>query len=1040
MSRPENRLARYRSYSYYHVLAVCDHSLTANALTEQTDLGVWQHTSDRGDGLSIYGVKEIPTSGAVNGIGKYCILINGSTNANFVITNVKWISSTAGSATMLDSGTSIAIEGSMQVSEPRGILFMDQIITCCLALGVDVAQSSFVLKTFMVGYTDDEASPVDYVNDISPLHFVITDLKGSFTERGGEYDIEFTSIANGSARIPQYSRVADGFSVNLSDNPTLAGAIDKLNAKINDSYAKYSRCVRDTLSSSTTDQTVVSQLQNQYRDIVYLFKLDDYYSSTPKRSLYRVTNAPAQVKSTADCDSGIILKASPGMSIEDVLHMIMRACPQVAEEATKGTSDGIRMEYKIQSSMWSEPDRTTGGLTFYVQYVITPFMSPKGNSVQNVLRLSPEGGPVDRSKLIQNLIEFDYLYTGRNIDILEFDMKVNMGIAYLQTATISNSLKDQLELTAARRTQVASTINQATRFGQPVQVPIFFGMQISSNLNNTQTPGQTVDAAFTMAKHSSLELQDVTMRVVGNYRLLSSVNRTSSPFSATNPIRPETTASLDDPNREADFTHWGNFPAFVKVNIKMPRNDDDLALLEQGQQQDYTANFWYQGYYYVTTIEHMFDQGEFSQVLHMIAMPETNDVLDATKKQNEAVDNFRTQVKSCYDVVPANTTGSTSPATQAPRPAVQPFANTTAEDEAEREKQKIELMKSVPPVIRQDAETMINSDLTLEDVIGWNEASQEVKDAIIAAANRHGVNVVTMAMFARHESKFNPIIQPPFRKGTTQRLSSAVGLYQFINKTWLDLTKQGNTGVNISGLSDAQILDLRYNARDNALGGARLLYESGKGIRSTQVGDLYLAHFAGYQTAYLVVAFDRAGKGDTLMEDALPPGRWDKIRAANPSLDRINSARGQFAVKTVSQMREWCALQMAKTLRKQIRLSTGMVTNPDTNEVTSASPTPTPAGSTRPASTAQQPTAGEMLTKVKDNTVSTSASDKSPCGTKQPEPTATTDITSAANRARAKQDLAPIQPGQRIITSSDRVTPSSTAPGTTFIPTIGIRG
>ena len=58
-------------------------------------------------------------------------------------------------------------------------------------------------------------------------------------------------------------------------------------------------------------------------------------------------------------------------------------------------------------------------------------------------------------RLHENLKIFDYIFSGKNIDILEFDIKMAYGLAYMQTATTSNSFKDQLETVASRTHHVS---------------------------------------------------------------------------------------------------------------------------------------------------------------------------------------------------------------------------------------------------------------------------------------------------------------------------------------------------------------------------------------------------------------------------------------------------------------------------------------------------------------------------------------------------------------------------------------------------------
>jgi hypothetical protein len=122
---------------------------------------MWDHPDSTTAPLGKYSPKTLSA-----GTGRYCVLINGSTDAAFVISDVKWSTISAGGATMEDRNTSIAIEGSMRVSEPRGVIFMNQIVDCCRALGVDSSTAVFVLKTFFIGYVDKQDAKTSHPWDL----------------------------------------------------------------------------------------------------------------------------------------------------------------------------------------------------------------------------------------------------------------------------------------------------------------------------------------------------------------------------------------------------------------------------------------------------------------------------------------------------------------------------------------------------------------------------------------------------------------------------------------------------------------------------------------------------------------------------------------------------------------------------------------------------------------------------------------------------------------------------------------------------------
>ena len=634
MSKPANELAKYRSYSYYHVLAMCDSSQTAIELSGQTSLDVWQHATaaEVADGTSItsrYAVKSLPSG------GKYCILINGSTDATFTITNAKWTSYTAASATMNDRNTSNALEGNISISEPRGIVFLDTVVRCCFELGVDSANAFWALKTFFVGYTDQDT--VEYINTVPPVIFLAYDVVGNFGVVGGEYEISFVAAANGAARLPHYSKSAR--ATNIKAAGTFAGTLAVLEQDIQDNYDAYFACVHDQVAAMPGGSEIAESL----RKVTYHIQCGPPYinadgSPNPK---YKVTDQVAQSKDLAFCDDPSNIHVSSGVSIEDAIHRIIGMSKEIKAEASEGVS-GVKYTTKIQT--WVESKPGDKGLQFDVGYRVERQMQPRSVTFEQF----SEGGELT-PEMQKNVIEFDYIYTGKNIDITEFDIKMNMGMVYLQGMTIANPYKQPGDQTAITASAPSGMDLSGRATGK--NIPVFFGTQIkTASIRDTTDIKTTSQNTYSMTKHASLEMLEATVKIAGNSQLLGCVNHTSSPENIKTSTRYESDEAL------AKFAEWGFAPSFAKINIKMPRNNDDIALFtgaqtgtESTQSTDYAVDFWFTGYYYVYGVEHVFDNGEFYQVLNALGIPEKNSFKVTQDKTQQRDADLSKNVESCYE-------------------------------------------------------------------------------------------------------------------------------------------------------------------------------------------------------------------------------------------------------------------------------------------------------------------------------------------------------------------------------------------------------
>lgn len=142
--------------------------------------------------------------------------------------------------------------------------------------------------------------------------------------------------------------------------------------------------------------------------------------------------------------------------------------------------------------------------------------------------------------------------------------------------------------------------------------------------------------------------------------------------------------------------------------------------------------------------------------------------------------------------------------------------------------------------------------------------SQSLATALTAAGNRSGVDFGYLLQTAMRESSLNP----EARAST----SSAVGLFQFLEGTWLQVMKEEGPRLGYQSYADqitrtsdgdyvvsdpsrkAQILGLRQDPQVAADLAAAFTRSNGEYLRSVfgrmpSAGELYIAHFLGAQGA-----------------------------------------------------------------------------------------------------------------------------------------------------------------------------------------------
>ncbi|NBB82341.1 MAG: transglycosylase SLT domain-containing protein, partial [Alphaproteobacteria bacterium] len=150
--------------------------------------------------------------------------------------------------------------------------------------------------------------------------------------------------------------------------------------------------------------------------------------------------------------------------------------------------------------------------------------------------------------------------------------------------------------------------------------------------------------------------------------------------------------------------------------------------------------------------------------------------------------------------------------------------------------------------------------MSVVHAIGGYQVADDVLGAVRRASQSVGVDFGYMMAKAAQESAFDP--------DARARTSSATGLYQFIDQTWLGMVKthgarygleEAARSIEVTGggrytVADPatrdQILDLRFDPRLNAVMAAEFAAGNQAHLEATVGGpvgstELYLAHFLG---------------------------------------------------------------------------------------------------------------------------------------------------------------------------------------------------
>lgn len=616
MSNPPNILAKFRSYSYHHILMVCNNTETANALTDISEITAFQRVPNVPDSER-YAYRTI--NGDEN--KKYVVLIDGTKDARFYITGAWWESIISMENYIgeneIPQSTSMSLEGELEIVEPLGASFLNVITKICDTLETDPVGLVFVLKTIFIGHNGD--GTIELISNIKPLLFINYDITAVFDSSGAKYKFAFVGAINGLGKLPHAQRIFSGISFSIKTGDTLGKTLSEtITKEVNNAYKKYKKQAilefaktlfeeeqrkGKTLSAEEAVAEATKFLEENYREVEYKIIADDYDNDR----YIAGDNEEVRIKTKQEVGS---FNFGNDIGVEELIKRVMNSSTGVIDDGLGvGTDEGKRYIYKIVSGLKSTVDK------FIVEYhvkkyelIMTPYeLAAKGETI------TPRPGQA---------IEFNYIFTGKNVDIKSFDIRMEMGMAFFQIAATTDSIPNGNSVMDGLNSHAVppgSALSAAASSGkQRKATPLFLGSQIKQQITrNTKSPVRTASFQSLLNRHAALENISVTMSIFGNPRLLDEMQ-----------ILPNDLEKKEEEiiENESINPNWLQVPTLVKVNIKMPVDSNDVNT-------EYD-DFWYTGYYTLFSVKHIFKDGEFLQDLDLMSIP----VADPLIKTEEGVE------------------------------------------------------------------------------------------------------------------------------------------------------------------------------------------------------------------------------------------------------------------------------------------------------------------------------------------------------------------------------------------------------------------
>jgi hypothetical protein len=456
MSRPQNPLDQYQSYAYHHILVVSNNTESIRKLVS---------TNANGQQNFLAGVSGA-TLGQEIGEGVY-LLTDTRKTSEFQIDSLSYNVLISDDTSPVNS---VIIGGlvNIRLIDPSGIGFFNYMhYLINEKLETDVSGLTFLLHTTFMGHTPSGTVPIDSIS--IPLTMTAEFNLSEFNARGGIYDIGFVCTNFGSGTfLDNVSILPESFHLVCKDG-LLGNAIqsfeNQLNLKSKEWYLKYNpQYIKSdgSVANDTSTGTVKNEEPPKIgRMVQYMFTIPDnwfyYYVDTQAENTLETDwkklkqeKAQAQNNQTPeqktikpeDIKHNTQIVTSVNMTIMDALNVICRNTPEINQlMSLENKKSGNGKIFKILTSVTSNAD------TILVHYDFVEFDLPDVNMVNKIQDKSNEKSsnlPTRENQVVpDNSIEFDYIFSGKNSDIINMDIKANnLTVALMTRSSIAQQAKE----------------------------------------------------------------------------------------------------------------------------------------------------------------------------------------------------------------------------------------------------------------------------------------------------------------------------------------------------------------------------------------------------------------------------------------------------------------------------------------------------------------------------------------------------------------------------------------------------------------------
>lgn len=686
MSIPANPLDKYRSHSIHYIMTVASNSEAFQpylAPSKPDGVGFLANVTGKKLGDDIGG-------------GVY-LLVDSRKTSEFSIANVTF--TTLVNASGEYAGQTLTNEGliHIQVVDPSGVGFFNYFRYLTFdKLKTDGSGLVFCLHITFIGHTD--TGTTEHVSTVGiPMIMGGEFTLSEYTTRGAVYDMGFCAQTMGIGQMPQLSEIPKVLSVKF-ENSLLGTAVqaieNQLNVAAREWYLK-ANPVSKPRDEAGQPVEKKDKTERKGRIIRYMITIPPNWfyltvcatnDRTPETIFYGDGSKAAAEEEYAKVQKSMEdNKANSGVyssqitnDVKQILNNLLLLCPEVTGMASQISKVDEITKFKINQSISSNEEEIV------VHFDIVPYKEPNPKADKKKVTEGTRTGPERDAKNPDGSIEFDYLYSGHNPDVLDFNIKIDNLRVGLETSSGApyEIGKDITSQSQKKKDKLSPEVEKKTFFGnlgenQPMYLPPKTTTQRSNQADVAPTNNPLAKEVFKNAQAFHQTLADMhfamattSVKIRGNPNLFSNFV-----VEAIAPVPKITTSVKDyiengdasyidklskweyDPKNETAATGNGSIvqahlehrkfverqmidkkflgeTQFAKVNVYGPR---DYPFNQEGNVDEYKVKLFYDDWYMIQSVVHTFSGSDFTQELVLLTQHEYGAI--SMKQDKERVNN-----------------------------------------------------------------------------------------------------------------------------------------------------------------------------------------------------------------------------------------------------------------------------------------------------------------------------------------------------------------------------------------------------------------